>query len=217
MADIEVNRTRTYRSHRAARGFTVAELLVAMTVTSIVLSAVGALAYATGRAVESTDEMNSSQESLRYATLRIVECVRRGKLAVGIPGEGIAIWRWDENGDGRINGSELVYIESASGVGGLEKLQMLEFPDEAQSVTIGEISSGSARSGLISVCDERVTVFADNCSNISIWQALSADHVNVKFGMVEGGITTTYQISAKVEGSADNLIQGGELVSSDDD
>lgn len=203
-----------------ARGFTVAEMLVALTITSIVLGAAGALLYAAGRAEESTEAMNSSQQSLRYATLRIRECVRNGRLAVRIPTDGIAIWTRDENADSLINGSELVYIESAAGGGGMEKLQMLEFPGESTTVTIGEIEAGTARSALLAAAAERITVLADNCANTTFTQVvgLSGEHVNVKFGMVEDGITTNYQISAKVAGSADNLIdQSGELVGGDDD
>ena len=199
--------------------FTVAEMLVALTITSIVIGAAGALVYAVGYAADSTEAMNSSRQSWRYATLRIGECVRHGKLAVRIPTNGIAIWTRDENGDNQINGSELVYIESVPGDGGLEKLQMLEFPGESMIVTIGEITAGSARSALLAAAAERITVLADNCTNTSFAQGwLSDEHVNVKFGIVEDGITTNYQISAKVAGSADNLIdQSGELVGGDDD
>jgi hypothetical protein len=176
--------------------------------------------YAAGRAAESTDEMNRSQQSLRYATLRIGEFVRHGKMAVRIPTEGIAVWTSDENGDYQINGSELVYIEAVSGGGGLENLQILEFPGQVQAVTIGEIEAGTARSALLAATDERITVLADNCTNVSFepaaWQ--SDEYVNVNFGIVEDGMTTTYQINAMIGGSAKNLIdQSGELVGGDDD
>lgn len=198
------------------KGFTVAEMLVALTIASIVFGAVGTLAFAVGRASESTDEMNRSQRSLRYATLRVRECVEHAKLALSVPTNGVAVWTADDNGDNMINGSELIYVESVSG-GGSEQLQMLEFPGQNQSVTIAEINSGAARTTLTGLTDERITVLVDNCSGTTFSQ-IPPGLVNVKFGIVEAGITTHYQISATVAGSADNLIgQTGELVSGDDD
>lgn len=199
-------------------GFTVVELLVALLVTSIVFGAMGTLTYAVGRAIDSTEDMNRSQRSLRYATLRISEYIRHGKAAISIPTEGIAVWTSDDNEDGLINGSELVYIEAVA-VSEAQQLQIMEFPGQVQSVTIGEITGGGARSTLVGLGNERVTILVDNCSN-AVFSHISptSKFVNLTFAMTEDGVTTNYRVSSRTNASADNLIdQTGELVSGDDD
>lgn len=200
------------------KGFTVAELLVALMITSIVLAAVGTLAFAVGNAQKSTENMNESQARLRYATMRIGEFIRHARLALSIPTNGIAVWTADDNNDGQINGSELVYIESYASEG-TEQLHILEFPNQSLPVTIGDISDGTARAALINATDERITVVFDDCSNIAFTHVTpTAAFVNLTFSIAEGSITTTYQISARVDGSADNLMDaGGELTGGDDD
>src|SRR3972149_4536193 len=106
------------------RGFTLAELLVALMVTSIVLAAVATLAFALGAAYETSDDISQKQAQVRFATLRISELIRNCKLICGASGDDLAIWRADDNDDGQINISELVYIEM--GPSG-EHLQLCEF------------------------------------------------------------------------------------------
>lgn len=201
------------------KGFTVAELLVVLLITGIVFGAVATLAHAVGNAQRSTESMSESQARLRYATLRIGESIRHARCALSIPTNGIALWTADDNDDSLINGSELVYIESYDAGGGVEQLRMTEFPDQSQAVTIAAIADGSAKTALISATDERITVLLDACSDATFtYVPPTPTFVNLTFGIAEGGITTTYQISAVVIGSADNLIDaGGELASGDDD
>ncbi len=201
------------------KGFTVAELLVVLLITSIVFGAVATLANAIGNAQRSTESMSESQARLRYATLRIGECIRHARCALSIPTSGIALWTADDNDDAWINGSELVYIESYVTGGGVEQIRMLEFPDQSQAVTIADIADGSARTALINATDERITVLLDACSNATFtYVPPTPTFVNLTFDIAEGGITTTYQVSAVVSGSADNLIDaGGELAGGDDD
>ena len=201
------------------KGFTAAELLVVLMITSIVFGAVATLANAVGNAQRSTESMSESQAKLRYATLRIGESIRHARCALSIPTptDGIALWRADDNDDAVINGAELVYIESYDAGGGIEQLRMTEFPDQSLSVTIAAIADGSAKTALLSATDERITVLLDACSNAT-FTYVPPTLVNLTFGIAEGGITTTYQISARVIGSADNLIDaGGELVVGGDD
>lgn len=201
------------------KGFTVAELLVVLLITSIVFGAVATLANAVGNAQRSTESMSESQARLRYATLRIGESIRHARLALSIPTDGIALWTADDNDDALINGSELVYIESYDAGGGVEQLRMLEFPDQSQAVTIADIADGTARTTLINATEERSTILLDTCSNVTFTHLTPrAEFVNLTFSLAEGSTTTTYQISARVSGSADNLIDAGdELTGGDDD
>ncbi|MHC4076272.1 MAG: PilW family protein [Planctomycetota bacterium] len=58
------------------KGFTLAELLIALMVTSIILAAVATLAFAMGSANDTGDDISAKQAQVRYATLRICELIR---------------------------------------------------------------------------------------------------------------------------------------------
>lgn len=197
------------------KGFTVAELLVAMTVSSIVLAAVGALSFAVGSASRSTQHMNEAQIRLRGAMLHIHETIRNARIAWAVP-TGVAVWKADDNADNCINGQELAYIEPVSVGGGLEQLQIVEFPGQTLTASIADITDGAARTALIDATDERIMTLLPQCSNTTFTHTGPA-FVNVSFRLSEDGVLTTYQIGATTAAAADHLIAGGELVSGDDD
>ena len=62
---------------RRQSGFTLVELMVALMVTSIVLSAVATLAYATSSAKETTDEMGREQAQFRHVSMRLTDLIKR--------------------------------------------------------------------------------------------------------------------------------------------
>lgn len=213
-----MNKAGFSKSVLCRRGFTVVELLVALLVTSIVLGAVANLSYAVGRAIESTEKLNHSQRTLRYATLRIGELIRHAKLVISNPtNESIAIWTADDKKeDNKINGSELVYIEFSDGS---QELRMLEFPFQSEHVTIAGITDGSARTTLIDMTDEQVTVLAEDVTNAFFTHgSATAKYVVMDFALNIDSVRTGFQIRARAGASADNLIdQAGELVIGDDD
>jgi prepilin-type N-terminal cleavage/methylation domain-containing protein len=102
------------------KGFTVAELLVAMTVSSIVLAAVATLAYATGKADTVLDDLLTSQKLVQFDTGRITDAMRYSRRVFITP-NGIALWRADDEGvlygevyspNNKINGSELLFLRT---------------------------------------------------------------------------------------------------------
>ena len=56
------------------------ELLVAMVVTSVLLTSVATLAFALGSANEATGDTSLKQAQIRYTTLRIQELMRKNML-----------------------------------------------------------------------------------------------------------------------------------------
>lgn len=84
------------------KGFTLAELLIALIVTGIILAAVAALAYALGTANESSDDTAVKQAQLRYATLRISELIRYSKLVYAASESEIVLWL-DRDGNGELD------------------------------------------------------------------------------------------------------------------
>ncbi|MFC1781950.1 PilW family protein, partial [Planctomycetota bacterium] len=97
---------------RYKKGLTLVELLVAMIVTSIVLTAVATLAFAMGTANKSSDDVSEKQAQLRFAALRIQELIRHSRLICSSSDNDLAIWVSDDNNDGQINIGELTYIDT---------------------------------------------------------------------------------------------------------
>ncbi len=192
----------------------MAELLMALLVSSIILGAVASLASALDCANAQTVQMNRRQTALRFTTVRICELVKQSKRIFSVPTAGVGLWTGDANDDGLINASELVYVEPD---GSGQSLQLLEFPGQGQSYSISDIEAGTARDALIAGGNERVTILLADCTN-SQFTVNGSKFVNIAFDLTENNITSYYQICATMMSSADNLIgPGGALVSGDDD
>jgi len=202
------------RDTRYENGFSLVELLVALIVTGIVLAAVATLAFAMGAANDATDDTSQKQAQVRYTTLRISELIRHCKLICGTPGDDLAVWRADDNGDGQININELVYIERGTG---RDYLRLCEFPSSDTSlVNLSDIDT-------LSTSDYIVTYvpLVPQCSNVQFGflPALppQSRFVTISFDIVENDIVRQYQISAALRGWAGNLLDGSGNIVSDDD
>ena len=207
-----------YLKNKNCAGFTIVELLVALTVCAIVLSGVASLAYALGSASRSTDEISEHQMALRCATVRISELVKHSVMAFADPDNGIVLWTGDDNNDGLINGSELVYIETGAGGQSLRLLDFVLQEDELDiSVTVEEIRNGTAKDNLFDVSqmqeyytDEnyiiRYMTLLPECSNVRLNLGANDRFVSILFDLTENGITNTYQICARLRCSAEHLL-----------
>ena len=200
---------------RYKKGFTLVELLVALVVTGIVLAAVATLAFAVGAANDATDDASQKQAQVRFTTLRISELIRHCKLICGTPGDDLAVWRADDNGDGQININELVYIERGTG---RDYLRLCEFPSSDTSlVNLSDIET-------LSTSDYIVTYvpLVPQCSNVEFGflpeLPPQSRFVSISFDVVENDIVRQYQINAALRGWAGNLLDGsGNNIVSDDD
>jgi prepilin-type N-terminal cleavage/methylation domain-containing protein len=201
------------------RGFTLVELLVALVVTGVVLSAVATLAFALGRANDTTSDTSYKQAEVRYAMLRISQLVRYCKLICFAGADDFALWRADDNNDGRINIGELIYIERGTA---RNHLQLTEFPSYNSAViNLGAIQ-GRATNWWTPYCSSATfTQLIPQCSNVQFsFDVLPprSKFVNTSFDLVEGGIVHQYQISARLRGWAGNLLDAaGTSIVSDDD
>jgi len=207
------------RNPRYKTGFTVVELLVALIITSVVFAAVATLSYALGSANDATDDMSQKQAQLRYATLRISDLIRHCKLICGTVGNDLAIWRADDNNDGKINPPELVYLESGQD---RDRLQLLEFSwSGSWNLTISETQDINTKSTLTLACTESQTMLVPECSNVQFATDSSppwSKVVNIIFDLAENGGMCQYQINAALRGWAGHLLDSsGEIVSIDDD
>jgi prepilin-type N-terminal cleavage/methylation domain-containing protein len=187
------------RDTRYEKGFTLAELLIALIVTGIILAAVAALAYALGTANESSDDTAVKQAQLRYATLRISELIRYSKLVYAASESEIVLWL-DRDGNGELDLiGELVAITKVILAGG--DMQLCEFNSDPEPV-----------------------VLIPRCGNVQFrfdepaLPPTKRKFVSISFDLVENGVVRQYQISAALRGWAGNLLDGdGNIVSGDDD
>ena len=183
------------RNTKYESGFTLAELLMALIVTGIILGAVATLAYALGAANDAADDTTWKQAQLRYATLRISELIRHCKLIYDTPDNDIVVWKADKNVDDIVDSNELVYIETG---GGRDYIQLREE-------------------------DKNPVVLIPQCSNVEfgfdepLVPPTLRKFVSISFDLVENGIERQYQISAGLRSWAGNLVDSsGNLVSDDD-
>ena len=198
------------RAKHNHKGFTLVELLIALMVTSIVLTAVATLAYALGTVNDSSNDTAEKQAQLRYTTLRISELIRHCKLICGTPDDDLAVWRADDNNDGKIDPRELVYLEAGTN---RDYLQLLEFPSaEDWSIPLSNIQNGTTKSSLLLLYEARVTVLLPECSNVEFvldsvppW----SKSVSVPFDLLEDGAARQYQINAALRGWAGYLLDAG--------
>ena len=186
---------RPIRLKQNFKGFTLVELLVALAVTSIVLTAVATLAYAMGTANEASGDMSQKQAQVRFTTLRISELIRYCKLIYDTPGNDIVVWKTDNNCDDIVDSDELVYIETGPG---RDYIQLRE-------------------------ADNNPVVLIRQCSNVEfgfdepLVPPTLRQFVSISFDLVENGIDRQYQISAGLRGWAGHLVDSsGNLVSDDD-
>ncbi len=120
------------------RGFTSVELMIGITITTMVMGAVTAVSFAVSRAWSHQRDSQSSQITGTLATLRIQDVVRKAKR-IGTVREGsldgdapapaaMIFWAGDDNGDGIIQFSEVALLEHADGESGTIRLHRVRFP-----------------------------------------------------------------------------------------
>jgi len=200
-------------------GFTLVELLVALMVMSIVLAAVATLAFAMGLANDASDDTSQKQAQVRYATLKLSDLIKSCKLICGTGENDLAIWRADDNDDGQINPSELVYLEAGQD---RNYLQLLDFPSAwSWPVLLSSIQSGTAKEELKLIFEERQTVVLAECSNVEFRLDSAVPQsrfVSILFDVAENEVEHQYQINAAVRGWAGHLLNAdGDSIVSDDD
>lgn len=203
--------------HSNRGGFTLAELLIALMISSIITLAVVSLAFALSSADDASDDTSQKQAQLRYATLTISDLLRHSKLICSKVGNNLAVWRADDDNDGQIDPTELVYIES--GAGG-EYLRLVEFTSGTDSISLDGISSGTVRPALDASGAPRQSVLIPQCSGVSIQVDVEPPwtrHVSISFDMVENETTRHYQIDITPLAWAGNLLDAGGNIVSDDD
>ena len=205
------------RETRIIKGFTLVELLVALVITCIVLTAVATLAFAMGTANSVTDDISLKQMQIRFATLSIQDIIRQSRLICFACSDDMVVWRADDNNDGNINIGELVYLESGPN---RDYLRICEFPS-SNSEVINLSTIGPFSNNWWSVYSPEVTYkqVISHCSNVQFSFDMSPPQcrfVGISFNYVENDRVRQYQITGQVRGWAGNLLEDGNITSDDD-
>lgn len=200
-------------------GFTLAELLVALMVCALLLSAVGTLVYAAGSAKENMDQTGREQAYLRSAMVRVRELIRSSRMVCGGGTGWVALWAGDADGDNVIDADELVYIDSGD-FGDCVRIITFE-ASPAAVVTIAKIASGNMKTQLIANNSPEYLKVVEGCVNVNFDFDTAAPYsrfVSVRFELADYKGADYFSIDAEVMGRGENLLDSsGELLSSDDD
>ncbi len=206
---------------RHAKAFTLAELLVSLMVTSIILSAVATLAFALSSASRAGEDYAHTQARIRHATIYFTDLIGRCRLICAAPANDLVVWRADDNDDGRINVNELVYIERGEG---LNRLRLCQFSSiDNPEIALADLSLSGTKMQLVYNHAPRYVTLIPDCSNAQFgyfgvhpprtgWLAIT-------FGIMEGPESHRYEIVATVRGRAAHLLNaaGTAIVETDDD
>ncbi len=206
------------RKTRYSNGFTLAELLIALIVTSIVLAAVAALAFAMGSANDSTGDIALKQAQIRFATVKIRDLISNCRMICHLEENNFAIWRADDNGDGYINLDELTYLGSYYDE---DYVRTFEFDNDDRVLDIDDIRpllTGWAGYGCYTY---RYNKLIPKCENVALdvdttppWSKFAS----ISFDIEENGVMHHYEITAALKAWAGHLIDDdGTFIFSDDD
>jgi prepilin-type N-terminal cleavage/methylation domain-containing protein len=185
------------------KAFTLVELLVALSVTAVILGAVAAFAYAIMVANKTSDDTSQKQAQVRLATVRISEIIRYSYLVCRNSSSDIAIWTADLDLDDQIGISELVYIETNGSYIRLTTFAVGSYG--TKRFTITEVSNGTARTWLNANCTPSYTNIIPSTSSVTfvVDQAAPCTRsVGILFNITENTVTKTYQINSVLRGRA---------------
>jgi len=215
------------RDKKNKKGFTLAELLVALMISAIVLAAVATLAWAMSSANESSGDTAQQQAQLRYATFRISELIRNCRMICNRDTDNMGIWRADDNGNGLIDAEESVFVEKNALGNQIQLFECIENMSATPALFgISDFISGTARS-IMEISPQlrtRQTVLVRQCSNIEFKTDVEPPYskfASIRFKMMENNIAHKYQIDASLRAWAGHLIESVSgtyhIVGSDDD
>ena len=194
-----------------------------MLITSIILSAVATFAFALSSASLVTGDTAVKQAQLRLATLRLNDLVGACQLLCAAPGNDLAVWRADDNGDSQINVNELVYVERGNACTMLRLCQFASTDNPA--MTLSDLALGATKLQLQSTCYPTYTLLVPACKDVAFAfhpvppPVTYVDCLMVSFQLTENGVEHRYEVVAALRGRAAHLLNktGDALVARDDD
>lgn len=205
---------------RNRKAFTLAELLITLIVTGILLAALATLAYALGSAASTESDTAVTQAQLRQGTLRLQELVRDCRLICAASVGDLAIWRADDNSDGAINVNELVYLTTGADAQTLLLCQFSSATNPRVTFAAGTLSM--TKSELISGHNGAYMPLIPDCYNVQFVLDLappSTRQLTVSFDMTEDDTVNHYEAHTTLRAWAGHLLNDAHdaLVNDDDE
>jgi prepilin-type N-terminal cleavage/methylation domain-containing protein len=208
------------RNAKSKNGFTLVELMVALIVTGIIMGAIATLAFAFSSANDASNDTDRKQAQVRFATLRVTELIRHCKLICLASPDDFAVWRADDNEDGQINFSELVYIEKGEDS---DHLHFCEFSVSLwdPTVNLSDIQAFSSNWWVMFNMHVESMALIPQCSNVQFqFDDLppQSKFVNISFELTENDTVRQYHIDSTLRCWAGHLLNdtGSDLISDDD-
>lgn len=207
-----------YKRNRTG-GFTLVELLTALLVCSIILTAVASLAFAINSANKGADESIEFQLRLRFLQLRLGELFSKSKMICSSSSSDVSIWVEDSDGDLQIDTGELVYIDT--GTNG-DEIRLIEFNNIVDSnIRLSQLRDGTVKGWLINNTLNHDSLLLDGVSNVEFIFDVAAPRTNfaaIKFDYSESEGIKTYEVSSRLLSDSDYLLDDSDnLLTLDDD
>ena len=213
-------------SRHDIKGFTLVELMVALVVTSVILSAVAALAFAMNTSADVGEDMALSQAQYRQAVLWLRDLIGNARLICAAPGDELVVWKADTNDDNLIDVNEVVYIERGEDA---TMVRLCEFETNGSyHKTISNLTDSNTKSSLVSSYGKPPIALIPRCSNVTftcyrgndlVDPPTLANHVAISFELTEDNGVHRYEVDVALRARADYLLNanGTALVIRDDD
>ncbi len=126
---------------RHQRGFTLVEVLLALSVLAVIGLALAGLMAFTTQAYAASDQLHQNLLGARNVMQRLQSTARKARLITAVTPNSVVFWAGDANGDGQINKNELfmVYLD---GNHALRQVNVAA-PDSLNSITpLASVTSG---------------------------------------------------------------------------
>jgi len=104
---------------------TLVELLIALVITSLIVSTTLAMMFSTTRATTASHQ--TRRTSVRVASLqaKLLSVIHGASSFLGLSTDGLVLWGGDSNGDSSVNLDELVLIERDTGTNELKRYRIV--------------------------------------------------------------------------------------------
>lgn len=200
-------------------GFTLMELTIAMTITTMIGLSVAGVSMVLGKATEHGENFYQSVQTARNVVMRIQNVIRGAKLVTASSSTSLVLWADDTDGDGQISLSETILLSFDSQSGEI-RLCRVVFPGtmpaqtrEALDVTktLTDLASVNTATGLITGnAYNEATVLATDVAALrfSVWPAAPLSRL-VRFQLTigTGDSAVTLRSAAATRAGATGRVQ----------
>ncbi len=201
-------------------GFTLAELIVGLMITAIIMAATASLVFAIGSASDVSSDADSKQAQVRFSTLRIRDVLRNCRLILAVNNYDFIIWLCDTNNNGLMNLNELVYLGGGDGRTYIRELRFNSTSNPLVFMSDLQAAATSWWDKYGTGISTKTTMIVPVCSNVALTYNAApprTQFAGISCDISENGFTHNYQTYAVLRAYAGHLLDSTGNVVSDDD